>query len=489
MRVGLGVVGALVVATVGASEARAESCGSVDDFAADVAGSGGAASAVRVDFTVTGVNPADYPGSKGGLVHLLDTRCAKGAEASLKVYGTADPPNASHPAGTLKFEYGNQCCAAPACQAEGWADPGTSGVVFADGTETCAVEARLDPKQIAYHLDCGNGAVFDAVGDNVDQVEATTLAILKRVDGGWAMPNAKASNVSVCWTLAPSAPGAEVAKIPVKMDAYVSASQPDTVAPVDDLVSEAGDSQILLAFDASAVPGKPTKVTLFLHLSDVASADGDGGDAYALADTPWSEATVTWSTKPATVGASLARVSPAHDFAWYGWDVTAALAAPRTIGLAIVPEAADQNGAHFFSKEASSENAPYLRVEYVVRDEDGDGVPDGPDCDDHDASVKPGAVESCNGKDDDCDGQVDEGCAGAGGAGAGGEAGSGGGAASGAGGAGDAQGNPSGRGVSDDASPSDGSGCALGSRGVGGAGAIAIGLAALGLAARRRRPA
>jgi len=44
-------------------------------------------------------------------------------------------------------------------------------------------------------------------------------------------------------------------------------------------------------------------------------------------------------------------------------------------------------------------------------DNDQDGFCADVDCDDADASVNPGAAESCgNGKDDDCDGQIDEGC-------------------------------------------------------------------------------
>jgi len=44
-------------------------------------------------------------------------------------------------------------------------------------------------------------------------------------------------------------------------------------------------------------------------------------------------------------------------------------------------------------------------------DSDGYGVGDacaGPDCDDGDASVHPGAAETCNGKDDDCNGAADD---------------------------------------------------------------------------------
>ena len=42
-------------------------------------------------------------------------------------------------------------------------------------------------------------------------------------------------------------------------------------------------------------------------------------------------------------------------------------------------------------------------------DQDGDGVPASEDCDDSDATINGGALEICDGLDNDCDGEVDEG--------------------------------------------------------------------------------
>ena len=56
-----------------------------------------------------------------------------------------------------------------------------------------------------------------------------------------------------------------------------------------------------------------------------------------------------------------------------------------------------------------SSNSGLDEVEELFEDADGDGFPAGEDCSDGDAAVSPAAVELCNGVDDNCDGQIDEG--------------------------------------------------------------------------------
>jgi len=55
----------------------------------------------------------------------------------------------------------------------------------------------------------------------------------------------------------------------------------------------------------------------------------------------------------------------------------------------------------------SKDENPADDVDPVV-DEDNDGYPSTEDCDDGDSSVNPGAPETCDGKDNDCDDIIDE---------------------------------------------------------------------------------
>jgi hypothetical protein len=133
---------------------------------------------------------------------------------------------------------------------------------------------------------------------------------------------------------------------------------------------------------------------------------------YAVADSNWSETTLTWNDRPPYSGASFGRIGPATADQAVTLDLGTAVTGPGTYSFAVVSPPTDGNGTHFFSKEGSPADGPSLRISYSVTDGDGDGTPDGPDCNDADPAVNPGAVEACNGADDDCDGQVDEGCGG-----------------------------------------------------------------------------
>ncbi len=66
---------------------------------------------------------------------------------------------------------------------------------------------------------------------------------------------------------------------------------------------------------------------------------------------------------------------------------------------AVPPPPADPVGVETGASDASPDQE---------LDRDGDGVTQAMDCDDADPSVFPGAVESCDGRDNDCDGAIDE---------------------------------------------------------------------------------
>ena len=53
--------------------------------------------------------------------------------------------------------------------------------------------------------------------------------------------------------------------------------------------------------------------------------------------------------------------------------------------------------------EGADSTAPFVPI-----DIDGDGSPEGEDCNDDDETMTPGAVETCDGKDNDCNGAVDD---------------------------------------------------------------------------------
>jgi hypothetical protein len=73
---------------------------------------------------------------------------------------------------------------------------------------------------------------------------------------------------------------------------------------VDDLPVEGNIELSYLMFDLSSLSGTVTAATLTLHAQSDSHAEGDGGSIYSVADTSWSEDSLTWGNRPA-LGAGL----------------------------------------------------------------------------------------------------------------------------------------------------------------------------------------
>ena len=115
------------------------------------------------------------------------------------------------------------------------------------------------------------------------------------------------------------------------------------------------------------------------------------GQAQTLVLSMESSGRLSWTN---TVGAAQYRVEWAHHPAgpwWSTWDHLSVIPATNGVMRVNIP-------AYF--------RVAMLRLEDLDGDHDGFSPRQG-DCDDGDPGVNPGAAETCNGKDDDCDGLVD----------------------------------------------------------------------------------
>lgn len=153
--------------------------------------------------------------------------------------------------------------------------------------------------------------------------------------------------------------------VPIE-DVTAAAWEPDSVfSDSEDLTIEIEGSDVMsvayLSFDLSAFSGTVQSAQLQVTARDVTSADGDGGHVYAVADTSWSEDSLTWNGRPA-LGAYLGSFGPLTQARVATIDVTAGTVAGGRVAFAIL--AAGANATHLSSKEdGDGSQSPLLGVE------------------------------------------------------------------------------------------------------------------------------
>lgn len=399
---------ALSLTTAVATTARAEPvCSTPDEFNAAAAADDLVATSGTLTFTIQGLVLAGV--EKHHLVLMSDGRASNATGGScvgidFKTWGDVALPQ---DLGTVKEELYNTCCVAADCEqclddrdgavaCETWAGPRPSDVVFTGPDQTCDVTISVTPEVFGYDVQCTPGVGFGFEEANRYQLAITEVQIP-------VADEATVTNASFCYeaTTDPGngGGGSQTAQIPVMEDVTASPAYPDMVYPMaTDLALSTGDGEIYLKFSLEDVPGAITSATLHLHAANDPSANGDGGDVFVVTDDAWSEATLTWSSRPAPSGSAVGRVEGIEPNTWVSVDVGSAISAPDVYSFAIVPRRTDTNGAHFDSKEVGAAVAAYLEIEHDPSVDPGDGGASGSGgSDEAGGSEGEGADESAGG--------------------------------------------------------------------------------------------
>ncbi|PPK93379.1 calcineurin-like phosphoesterase family protein [Kineococcus xinjiangensis] len=154
-------------------------------------------------------------------------------------------------------------------------------------------------------------------------------------------------------------------------------TQTTTLLPADDATVESGApatnygtqttfgtdgeplKHALVKFNVTGLGGAPVKsAKLRLH---VANGSDKGGHVHPVADTLWSERTVTWQTAPAAGATKLAELGPVTTGQWQEIDLSSHITAEGVYSFRITDASTD--GAYYTSKEATG-NRSHLVLTY-----------------------------------------------------------------------------------------------------------------------------
>jgi hypothetical protein len=141
-------------------------------------------------------------------------------------------------------------------------------------------------------------------------------------------------------------------------DAYVRADQPaaNTGAATELIADNSPVKRMLLKFSVSGIGGR-TVVSATLRLRCVDSSPV-GGEFHRVADSNWSQQTLTWNNQPTSDPAVLTSLGAVTAGSSYEVDVTPLVSGDGTVSIEAVSSSAD--GAHYSSKEGTV--APQLIV-------------------------------------------------------------------------------------------------------------------------------
>ncbi|HEX2290271.1 MAG TPA: DNRLRE domain-containing protein, partial [Pseudonocardiaceae bacterium] len=152
-------------------------------------------------------------------------------------------------------------------------------------------------------------------------------------------------------------------------DAYVdSASPTSNFGNANNLRVRLSGSKVLHTYLKFSVTGagSPSSAVVRLHVTD---ASNHGGDLYLVPNSTWSEASLTWSNRPAAAGSLLHTVGSAAVGTWVEWDVSDVVTADGTYSFVLV------NASDDVVRYASSEGTAATRPQLVLSGTGGGGDP------------------------------------------------------------------------------------------------------------------